>query len=268
MTQNSETKSEGQIPQKNKNQTKNNILPSIDPPPNSIHEENNTSDSKTKYPEKNKNQTSQNAIKRATIVIAIATVVNVGIACFQWNTTSGQLDQMKSSSEQSERAAQIQNRAYVYAKPGYFYGFNTANAAQAYIFFGNSGNTFAINVKRFVGMRVLEPPGTDNIDDLKSMMDTEEGLIVMSPKTITDNIPIIKELPNRYIFTDKDIDAIKEGSKRVYVFGEIVYEDIYGNKHTSGFSYMYYGTETVERNSRTAYADFQAKYCEKHNYVN
>ena len=204
----------------------------------------------------------------AQIGLFLATVATLGVIAKSTNISRHQLEEMRDSTEQSEIALQKQNRAYVYVDPGNLYNLHTNGSVQSYTYIGNGGHTVALNVKRFVGMKVLERPGTDAINNIDSLMVPVEGVMILSPRITPAIVPIIKELPNKRKLTVEEIDAIKNGKKRVYMFGKITYEDVYGHKHIFRFSHMYYGKETCKHKpSGTGYCSFQAKYCDKHNYA-
>lgn len=153
-------------------------------------------------------------------------------------------------------------RAYVYAAPGPVFHIGGENPLQGYVFIGNSGQTFARNVQRWVGMRVLGATVPEKREDLGHMA-REEGVLVISPR-VKHNI-----IRNRDKLTSDQVDKIwrlkeKEGTERIYIFGTITYEDIYGNPHRTDFCHMYLGSER-DPNRLTAYLARQGKYCDKYN---
>jgi hypothetical protein len=96
------------------------------------------------------------------------------------------------------------------------------------------------------------------------------GKMVISPRATPESVPpIIEGLPPKGTeLTDTDVSDIRVGKKGVYVFGKIIYDDMFGIKRETGFCHVYHGTEFQTFQSGMGYEHFQTKYCEKHNYAN
>lgn len=152
-------------------------------------------------------------------------------------------------------------RAYVYAAPGPVFHIDGEAPLQGYVVIGNSGQTFAQKVIRKVGMRVLGATVPEKVEDL-GRMDREEGVMVISPR---EKHAVIR---NRDRLTPEEVAKIwrsDQGAKRIYVFGTITYEDIYGKRHHTDFCHMYFGKEHWLYDSGPGYHKTQGKYCDKHN---
>jgi hypothetical protein len=213
----------------------------------------------------------------ATVGILVATAVNVFVAYKQWleikSNSQQTKDALAASNALAEAAKQANilrqnaDRAFMYAAPGRVFHVTPGSDLQAYITVGNSGLTIAENVERWAGVRIMTPPGTDAVQDLKPMMSREEGVLVVSPRVLHN---LIRQLPNRKALTKQDVDDIRSGKKRIYVFGAIAYKDAFGKAHSTEFCFMYYGHEHAEFKTEYAttiigYYESQGQYCNKHN---
>jgi hypothetical protein len=161
------------------------------------------------------------------------------------------------------RDAQVgDQRAYVYAEPyRAFHIDGYGGILQVYTIIGNSGRTSAKNVVRYARIDVL-PPTPDPSSN--GHIDREEGSAVLSPQR---TIPIIKNW-NRMVNPD-EAQKIKSGSLKVYVFGKILYDDVFGNTWETDFCNAYSGDEglnfSVGKGASFGYEGWQAKPCEKGN---
>lgn len=108
-------------------------------------------------------------------------------------------------------------------------------------------------------MRPFEP---DKMGNISSLMSREEGVQVMNPRVLHN---IIRERPKQPALTEEEVKEIKYGDKRIYVFGKITYDDVFGNPHHTEFCHMYFGQEMAPFETGLGYATFQAKYCDTHN---
>jgi hypothetical protein len=158
--------------------------------------------------------------------------------------------------------AQKELRAYVYAVPTRLFHLG-ASPTQGYLGIKNGGKTFARNVKRWAGINVLGPKISDAFDDLGKLV-PEPGAMTLGPDSHTDATIIC----NFRVLTPDEVDQIKSGEKRIYVFGKITYEDMFGLPHETTFCFVYYGSETASPPDKPGYLDFQAKYCDRHNHAN
>lgn len=156
--------------------------------------------------------------------------------------------------------ARRQLRAYVYAAPSHVFHIDGKGTLQGYVEIGNSGQTFAREVQRWVGISVFGAEVPDRKEDLGPTR-REEGVLVINPSVRHIVIRNHKQL------TDEEARKIRtnDGSMRIYVFGTIRYKDIYGEPHHTDFCHMYFGTEFWPHSSGPAYNSTQGKYCDKHN---
>lgn len=245
-------------------------------PPRSQPVEPKTSDSPSQQEHKS-SEPSWTGPKITELIFSLALVMFTGalvwVSSGQWGAMQDQLKEMKGTSEQTKRAIEASekanllresgDRAYVFVMPGILYHVHGNGLPQSYTVLSNSGLTVAKNVVSSVGIRLLRLPGADVIDDLGSMRIPEEGIMVAHPR-----VPhvLIRELKRRQGLTPKEIEEIRTGAKRVYVFGLVTYEDIYGRSHKHEFCFMYFGREYMDNPQRgDGYYDTQAKYCKEHN---
>jgi hypothetical protein len=168
----------------------------------------------------------------------------------------------------SQNTAQHQLRAYIYVNPQSAFHIDGQGTLQVYSIVGNSGQTPALNVERFLGLEVLPPiPSVTN-----KPMPREEGVTVLGPR---NEITLVKNWSQGTLSADQ-FSQIRDGSLRVYVFGMITYEDIYEAKWQTNFCNAYFGPEGVEnsqptvtdpKNASCGYLGWQAKPCETGNQI-
>jgi hypothetical protein len=138
----------------------------------------------------------------------------------------------------TDNTLQNQQRSYMFVAPaGAFNVIPDTAALQGYILLGNSGQSIAKNVRRYAAVRVFAPPGPPDIEDINAMT-AEEGAPTFAPPV---QQAIFRELPNRATVDTADAAAIKNGDKRIYVYGTVFYDDIFGNEHVVEFCHMYFG---------------------------
>lgn len=200
--------------------------------------------------------------ERITIKLLIGTLISaVAAAAFTgllWKKTSQLV-------ESGDLTAQRQLRAYVYATPGRaFHVDGKIGALQVYTFIGNSGQTFAKNVRRYAGIDVLPPtPDPASIERIEQ----EDGVALLNPK---GQMPIIKNWSRGNGHpSEEEYDKIRTGELRVYVFGKILYDDEFGNLWETDFCNSYFGSEgimfPVDSSLSFGYEAWQAKPCENGN---
>jgi len=191
------------------------------------------------------------AANTTTIAIAALALVVSGLAaCFTWQQV-----------EVARDTASRELRAYVYAVPGrVFHIDGESGSLQAYVGIKNSGQTFAHDVERSVGVSVF---GSEIPDEVSSLMVRERGKFVIGPN-------------GSHVFyrngdklTPVEAKQVRKlDGKRIYVIGTIAYRDVWGKSHTTDFCFMYYGAEDEAHPTLGMgrfYQGWQGKYCDKHN---
>jgi hypothetical protein len=129
----------------------------------------------------------------------------------------------------SRETARKQLRAYVVAKPHRAFNIDEKGiAAQVYTTITNVGATFARNVQRSVGVSIRAGPVPEKFEDLGPVT-REEGKLVLAPG--------VDGYVNRSLHALQKDELAKlmtpEGDLKIYAFGRITYEDIFGKIATS-----------------------------------
>ncbi|HXP31721.1 MAG TPA: hypothetical protein VN832_11560 [Stellaceae bacterium] len=162
----------------------------------------------------------------------------------------------------NKRAMELGQRAYIYAQPGNVYNVSTGLGPEPRIVIGNSGRTFAKNVKIYAGVAIrsrLSP----NEEAALGRGEEEEGTLVLSPRV---EQAIIRRAPQ---MTENDARGVSSNAgtgSRIYVFGRIEYGDIFDGRHHAEFCFVYYGEmANFPSNGGLGYASNQVRYCDKHN---
>jgi hypothetical protein len=165
----------------------------------------------------------------------------------------------------AKHASQRQLRAYVYINPGSAFHVGGKNTLQIYSVLGNSGQTPAINVERFVGLEVSPPK--DNIAS-DSLMTREHGIAVLGPR---GELMLVKNWKGNGRLNDEQTKSIRRSELMVYVFGKILFEDIFGDKWETHFCNAYFGDEgfyfPYDTETDFGYVNWQARPCENGNKV-
>jgi hypothetical protein len=161
----------------------------------------------------------------------------------------------------SRETARKQLRAYVVAKP--YRAFNIDErgiTAQVYTTITNVGATFARNVRRSVGVSIRAGPVPEKLEDLGPVT-REEGKLVLAPGVDGYVIRSLHALQKDELAKP----MTPEGDLKIYAFGRITYEDIFGKPHVTTFCHAYYGLERLPHEGGYAFEHWQAKSCDRHN---
>ena len=164
----------------------------------------------------------------------------------------------------SRDTARRQLRAYVVAKP--YRAFNVDDRgliAQVYTTIVNVGATFARNVERSVGVNILSGPVPEKFEDLGPLT-REEGKMVLAPGVegyVIRNLRALQRDELAKLMTP-------EGELKLYAFGRITYDDVFGKPHVTTFCHAYYGLDRLPHGGGYAFEHWQAKYCDRHNEAN
>jgi len=190
-----------------------------------------------------------------TLFIAIFTVILAFATGFLYFATR---DLVKGS----DKTARQQLRAYVYVQPGNVYLVSAGLKPQPRIVVRNSGQTFAKDVKCSYGAKVSSNLSVEESAALGPGT-PEEGRFTLNPGV---DHAIIKWMPDA--ITADEARSIKTltGDVRLYVFGKIDYNDVFGDAHHTEFCFMYYGEmQNWPNNGGEGFNSTQARYCENHN---
>jgi hypothetical protein len=154
------------------------------------------------------------------------------------------------------RVAEVSQRPYIFVNPAGAFNIKAGGSPlQAYILIGNSGQTFAQNVERSVGILVSSPTEPA---DIAPLLARQPGRTFVSPRA--DTVMIAKG----QVLTAEHVTKLMEGELRVYVFGRITYQYGNGNRRRLLFCHAYYGSE-MENDRRESYLGWQSQPCERHN---
>lgn len=161
--------------------------------------------------------------------------------------------------------ARKQLRAYVDAVPLNVFHIDDGNPLEAYVRIRNTVQTFALDIERYVGIKIFRPPELP--EEVSDLMELEPGKFVIGPGgdnvTFRRGPKLIKEqfdkIKTRYDLRTDDKDL------RIYVIGMITYKDVWDDFHKTDFCFMFFGDEHVPNYEPFAYGRIHGKYCDKHN---
>jgi hypothetical protein len=175
-----------------------------------------------------------------TLFIAIFTIALVFATFFLWWATKRLVSEAKISGELQSRATtqlvseaktsgELQSRAYLVVKPASFGVENGQPLVQ--IGCGNLGQTTALRVRVFASMDVFPFSPATTVQPIPSVTRTKNPEVFMQPKD-SMNFPVRPDGP----FTPNQIQQIINGNDhRLYIFGHVDYEDVYGKPHGTPF---------------------------------
>ncbi len=156
-----------------------------------------------------------------------------------------------------EEGVTIARGAYVFIERGSVFNVTTSGL-QGYVLAINNDSEIHAQITDWrVGITVSDTPPPDDLADFGAMP-PQEGMAVIRPGGI---IPVYRNYDGA--LSEADIQAIKSGEKRIYVFGEIRYMEPGAAEHATEFCHVYYGMEMSARFD--GYEAAQARYCESHN---
>ena len=113
---------------------------------------------------------------------------------------------------------------------------------QGYIKIGNSGQSIARNVRRYMTVGI-DPAsgGPPDIDDINTMTKEKRELQLSLRRFIRPSSANCPEEPQSAAKMLRRSTVGKQ--KPIDVYGTIFYDDIFGNPHTTQFCHMYFGPE-------------------------
>lgn len=160
---------------------------------------------------------------RATIAVAVATIIYTITSFFQWNILSKQFE-----------LARVDQRAWVGVKDIIPQSLQAGQPFTIGIKITNTGKTPAFNLT--AQWTISHGPKLLDVDKFVKSINyssqISKGLIYPNSEGA---IPAITS----YNLTDEQIRAIKAGEKIVYTLGTIKYEDIFGDLHTTNYCAFY-----------------------------
>jgi hypothetical protein len=159
----------------------------------------------------------------STALLAIITGVLVIIARGQYITTQRQL------------------RAYVTGGPRFLYSFTATSNVRCEIYLRNDGVTPAFNMRQRVAIDVFPESLPDDFRFPDILLGWSAFIVVFPRDTFQGTV-------SRGNFSEDDIAAIVAGEKRIYIWGEIIYDDTFGQHHfTKFYSRVGYDLELLKK---------------------
>lgn len=124
---------------------------------------------------------------------------------------------------EARRSSQRQLRAYVSAHPTFMYAFDTEHPPRVTMDLVNVGLTPALNLRQRIGIDLLDFPyrPTQSLPALTAAFS--------APMALFPRAPFFAVGIGR-VFTPAELADIRKGSKRVCVYGELVYYDVFRKK--------------------------------------
>ena len=152
-------------------------------------------------------------------------------------------------------------RAYVTVEPAIVTNLDE-NRLEARVKVTNSGQTPALLIERQVGLELLPPQTPDQIEALDKLV-PEEGIAIIS----ADNSQPITRNADRV--TPEQLGKIVETEElRVYVYGHVLFEDIFSRPQRTDFCHFYTGFRTAtDGRGIKSYPGFEAKPCPARNRI-
>lgn len=193
---------------------------------------------------------------RATVVIAIATAVYTFAAIWQLSVLKDQLNHMQKDSEASSNAWQkqlgimqgqlthiqdashLEQRAWVGVRAGRFPSEEIPSSIG--LEFSNTGQTPANDITIF-GNVCIKPSNFEMKPYVVQYIE-EAWHDAASRGSLAPNASFSMLFPMPNEMTDAGIKEIRAGRGIIYVFGKILYADIFGEAHDTLFCYRWYPT--------------------------
>jgi hypothetical protein len=139
----------------------------------------------------------------------------------------------------AQDTARRELRAYVSGRPNFIVSFSNAIPARAHYEISNGGSTPAYNLRNAAGIDVFPYPLPKDFKfpDVEVVKDNSVTLFSASP--------LQGIISARRVFTDDEISRVLSGECRLYVWGTIIYEDIFKNPQITKFARSVSGTQDV-----------------------
>lgn len=179
------------------------------------------------------------------IVLVLTTIVYTFFSYHQWQS-------MRSELQETRLTREIENRAYLNVKyPKMNKELTTGEQPIATVVIFNTGNTPAQNVT----MTTL----IEGVDASKPEPDPRKIVPPANPRSvgvIQREVDISTEVSSSTVLTDELIHRVNQGQLRLYVWGLVKYEDMFGKPHRAGFcAVLKPGTTTFDMCSGGNFAD-------------
>lgn len=178
-----------------------------------------------------------------TGVIALSAGTYTIFAILQWNVMAKQAELMEATLEVSQRA-------YVFPKHVRMKQFQMGKRLVVEVEVENSGNTPALNLSGTLHFRAIESA----LPDISDYGEPADGFTSVS--VLPAHVSSIRMVSGRAELSERHVVSIEGGNLRVYVYGILRYQDIFGKQRESRFCGLYDPPTGL----------FKA--CERHNSMN
>jgi hypothetical protein len=141
----------------------------------------------------------------------------------------------------SREVAQRQLRAYVTGGPKFIYSFTPTSNVRCEVYLRNDGVTPAFDTRHrsAIGAFIEPLPDGFKFPDIET---------IWSPFFVIFPRDTFQGTSSRSSFSTEEIELIKTGTKRIYIWGEILYSDAFGIDHfTRFYSRVAYDAEMLEK---------------------
>jgi hypothetical protein len=176
--------------------------------------------------------------KNAESIIALFTVI-LGIATWLlWRAT-------KKLVEGAEATAKRQLRAYVLALDARVYDFGITEIIEVQCRIKNYGQTPAYDVVGWMGATLNDFPNPTDLGRPPADLGLSRAVIGPQGRTV------FRAQVSR-LLTGLEFQKIRSGASTIYVFGEVTYRDVFNDKWTSHFRFMYGGAGGENRKGKVS----------------
>lgn len=197
---------------------------------------------------------------RPTILFLWSLVIlgPLSLAALIFNLVVGPISDWRSQDNEQATVGPSSAKADMLVQPWAVYHVHGGSPLQAYVIFKNSGDAIADVTSWGVGVSVLDA----NKGDAAATYASLGGIAEEPGKPSFDKGQAFPRFRQRKRLTDKEVDDLKAGKKRIYVFGIIAYRDKSNGQRRTGFCHTYSGSEHVVRDDGTKlYAASQVRLC-------
>jgi hypothetical protein len=137
--------------------------------------------------------------------------------------------------------ARRQLRAYVTGGPRFINSFTATSNVRCEIYLRNDGVTPAFNMRQRGSIDVFDERLPDDFRFPDILLGWSAFIVVFPGDTFQGTV-------SRGNFSEGDIATIVGGEKRIYIWGEIIYDDTFGQRHfTKYYSRVAYDLETLKK---------------------
>jgi hypothetical protein len=173
-----------------------------------------------------------------TGITALATSIYVYLVWSQLSIMTHQLSIMDEQLREMRASTHLEQRAWVACKGGKCrHPISTEGQVNIDLTYSNSGKTPAnkvnITCNFIIGQKDFD------IESLANNEKTTYSTEVETERSIAPNTT--REAPwdiSTQVLTDEVVSKIKSGDLVAYVFGKITYDDVFGERHTTIYSYI------------------------------